>query len=177
VSIRSMFRSAALAALVGLALAPATGAQAQVAAGALSCRGGGSVGLVVTSYHQLDCIFRPGSGAPPQRYEARIRKIGVDLGFTQGEAMEWIVFAPTGVVGPGALMGAYGGAQASASLGVGIGANALVGGFHNSFALQPVSVTAQAGLNVAGGVAGLELVWVQEPTRPQRRHHHRHHRH
>src|SRR5215469_13296943 len=92
--------------LGALALAP-TGARADVEAGALSCRGAGALGLVVTSLHNFDCIFRPADGGPPQHYVASIRKVGVDLGFTNGEALEWLVFAPTRVVGPGGLSGAY----------------------------------------------------------------------
>ena len=45
----------------------------------------------------------------------------------------------------------------SASLGLGAGANALVGGSHRSFALQPLSVSGQVGVNLALGVAGLTL--------------------
>ena len=40
---------------------------------------------------------------------------------------------------------------------VGANANALVGGSNNSFALQPLSFEGQTGLNVAVGIAGLEL--------------------
>jgi hypothetical protein len=40
---------------------------------------------------------------------------------------------------------------------LGVGANALIGGSENSIALQPVSVQAQQGLNVAVGVAALSL--------------------
>jgi len=161
--------------LGALALAP-TAARANVEAGALSCRGAGAVGLVVTSVHNFDCIFRPADGGPPQRYAATIRKVGVDLGFTNGEALEWLVFAPSRVVGPGGLAGGYGGVQAGATLGVGIGANGLVGGVGNSFALQPVSVEAQQGLNVAGGLAGLQLSYLPMPG-PRHFHHHHHHHH
>jgi len=58
---------------------------------------------------------------------------------------------------PGALAGHYGGVTASVSLGVGAGANLLVGGFEKSIALQPVSVEGQNGLNVAAGVAEMSL--------------------
>ena len=44
-----------------------------------------------------------------------------------------------------------------ATVGVGVGANALVGGSNNTIALQPVSVQGQTGLSVAAGVAGLDL--------------------
>jgi hypothetical protein len=155
-SIKLAARSAVAAALLGFAFAPTT-AQASVEAGALSCRGGGAVGMVVTSLHQFNCIFRPAGGGPPQRYQATIRKVGLDLGFTKGEALGWLVFAPTRRIGPGDLAGRYGGVQAGASVGVGVGGNALVGGLSNSFALQPISVEAQRGLNVSGGFAGLEL--------------------
>ncbi len=165
-------RRVSLAATVGAVCAltlAATGAQANVEAGALSCRGGGAVGMVVTSLHHLACVFRPAAGGPVQHYEARIRKVGLDLGITRSEVLGWLVFAPSRVVGPGGLAGGYGGVQAGASIGVGVGANGLVGGLNNSFALQPVSVAAQTGVNVAGGLAGLELSYVGEPRHTRHR--------
>jgi hypothetical protein len=67
--------------------------------------------------------------------------------------------------------------QAAASFGVGVGGNALVGGSNNSFALQPVSAQVQGGLNVAAGLAGLELRPIADirPT-PVHIHHVRHHK-
>ena len=47
--------------------------------------------------------------------------------------------------------------EEGASAGAGVGANALIGGFNNTITLQPVSISAQTGLNVAAGVANLEL--------------------
>ncbi len=49
------------------------------------------------------------------------------------------------------------GAQGSASVGVGVGGNVLVGGSDNSIALQPLSVQGQVGVNVAAGLESLEL--------------------
>jgi len=46
-----------------------------------------------------------------------------------------------------ALAGTYVGASTEATLGVGLGANWLIGGSGKSFALQPWSVQGQAGLN------------------------------
>ena len=40
---------------------------------------------------------------------------------------------------------------------VGLGANVLVGGFDKGINLQPVSVQAQTGLNIAAGVSSLNL--------------------
>ena len=75
------------------------------------------------------------------------------------------VYAPSRRLGPGDLSGSYAGAQGSASVGVGLGGNALVGGSDNSFALQPLSLQGQVGLAVAAGLESLEL----RPGRCRRR--------
>jgi hypothetical protein len=103
----------------------------------------------------------------------------VDLGFTDQTRFSWAVNAPTGRLGRGDLAGNYGGVGANASVGVGGGGNFLVGGPANSYALQPISVQGQTGLNVAAGVADIELQPVRfaygGPRRHIRRHHHHHH--
>jgi hypothetical protein len=96
-------------------------------------------------------------GMPEDRYIATIQKVGLDLGITQETALAWSVFAPTAQLGPGDLSGNYAGAQGSASLGVGAGGNALVGGSNNSIALQPLSLQGQVGVNIAAGLESLEL--------------------
>ena len=60
-------------------------------------------------------------------------------------------------LGPGDLAGNYVGAQGSATLGVGVGGNVLVGGSGNSIALQPLSVQGQVGVAIAAGLESLEL--------------------
>jgi hypothetical protein len=146
----------AVAAALMMATMP-TGAQAATEVGGLSCRSAGSVGYVVGALLNFNCVFVPSYGGPAHRYVGVVRRIGVDLGWTQGVSMGWVVFAPTGVIHPGDLAGNYGGVQGNASVGIGAGANAMVGGSNNSFALQPVSAQAQAGLNVSAGFTGLEL--------------------
>jgi len=44
-------------------------------------------------------------------------------------------------------------------VGVGAGANVLVGGSNRTISLQPVSVEGNTGLNVAGGVAQVTLTF------------------
>src|SRR5947199_4865594 len=154
-----MRRIALLAALgATLAAAPFASASAQerVQIGVLECRGGASVGFIVGSVTNLGCVLRAG-GIPEDRYIATIRKVGLDLGITQESALAWAVFAPVARLGPGDLSGNYAGAQGSASIGVGLGGNALVGGSANSIALQPLSLQGQVGLNVAAGLESLEL--------------------
>jgi di/tricarboxylate transporter len=71
--------------------------------------------------------------------------------------MTWAVIAPTRGFHRGALAGRYVGASGSASVGVGLGANVLIGGWHRSIALQPLSVEGHTGVNLALGIAGLTL--------------------
>jgi hypothetical protein len=151
--------------LAGIAAATLTAsfasAQAQqpmqrVQVGVLECRGGSSIGFIVGSVTNLGCVLRI-DGLPEDRYVATIRKVGVDLGITQESALAWGVWAPVARLGPGDLSGNYAGAQGSASVGVGVGGNVLVGGSDNSIALQPLSVQGQVGLSVAAGLESLEL--------------------
>ena len=166
-------RKTCLSAIVAALLmtAASTGVQANVEAGGLTCRSAGGVGFVVGSVLHLDCVFVPSLGGPEHHYAGVIHRYGVDLGVTKDVTLGWIVFAPTGAIHPGDLAGAYGGVQGNASVGVGAGANVMLGGSNNTFALQPVSAEGQVGLNVSAGVAGLELHPVDGPW------HHRHHRH
>ena len=152
-----MTRSSCLvAAALLVASADMAAAQSRVAAGVLECRAGPSTTFIVGSVRDFDCLFTPTAG-PLERYGATIQRLGVDLGWSTSTVLLWSVFAPAEVVGPGALAGVYGGVSAGAAVGVGLGANALAGGLNNSFALQPLSVEGQTGLNAFAGVSSLEL--------------------
>src|ERR1700678_674988 len=157
-----MRRSSILAGVaVTLLAASFTGAHAQaplnrVQVGVLECRGGASIGFIVGSVTNLGCVLRV-AGMPEDRYIATIQKVGVDIGITEESSLAWGVWAPVARLGPGDLSGSYAGAQGSASVGVGVGGNALIGGPHNSIAWQPLSVQGQVGLNVAAGLESLEL--------------------
>lgn len=147
--------------LVGLAaatlmIATAEAQQSRVRVGMLECRGGASMGFIVGSVTNLGCVLHT-EGRPDTPYVATIRKVGLDLGITPETALGWAVFAPVERFGPGDLSGDYAGAQGSAALGVGVGANVLVGGSNNSIALQPLSLQGQTGINVALGLQELEL--------------------
>jgi hypothetical protein len=151
-------------------------AMAPVQAGILQCQGGQNVGFVVGSVTNLNCVFQS-EGRRPEAYVATVRRFGVDLGFTEQTQFSWAVNAPEGRVGRGELAGNYGGVGANASVGVGFGGNFLVGGPRNAYALQPISVQGQTGLNVAAGVAGIELQPVQVGYHGHHHHwHHHHHR-
>ena len=92
-----------------------------------------------------------------EHYVGTVSKFGVDIGYTEGGVLVWGVFAPSSDVRAGALQGDYAGATASATVGVGLGANVLIGGLDKSIALQPVSVEGNRGLNVAAGIGAISL--------------------
>ncbi len=154
---RFLLSAAAAITMLASSIAGAHAQQVQrVQIGVLECRGGASIGFIVGSVTNLGCVFRA-DGVPEDRYIATIRKVGLDLGITQESALAWGVFAPTARLGPGDLSGNYAGAQGSATLGVGVGGNVLVGGSANSIALQPLSLQGQVGVSIAAGLESLEL--------------------
>jgi hypothetical protein len=151
---------AALLAL-GLATAPALAKDSRgVKIGVLSCDVAAGVGVIIASSRSVDCTFERSVGGRNERYKGTIDRVGLDIGITGKAVMAWVVFAP-GKLKRGALAGSYAGVSAEASVAVGLGANALLGGSNKSIALQPLSVQAQTGLNVAAGVAALRLKYVK----------------
>jgi hypothetical protein len=129
--------------------------QGGIKAGVLTCNVSSGWGVVFGSSRDLRCVYQPLKGSP-EHYVGHITKYGIDIGYTQGGVIVWAVFAPSNLA-PGALGDGYAGATASATVGVGAGVNALVGGFKNSITLQPVSIEGNTGLNIAGGIAAMRL--------------------
>ena len=145
---------------VTAALPMASTAQAAVKTGVLNCRVAAGVGLIFGSRRGVECEFRSNRGT--EYYTGRIGRVGLDVGVTRNSVIVWNVFEPSRRHGD--LSGRYTGATAQATIGVGLGANVLVGGGQNSVALQPLSVTAQTGLNLALGVSSLHLTRVKAPA-------------
>ena len=155
---------AVAAAALGLAAgAFANGAPAQaqgvgMQAGVLTCNVASGFGFIFGSSRSINCSFSP-AGGTPQHYTGTINQFGVDIGYVQGGVLIWTVLAPTTSPPPGALNGTFIGATASATAGVGVGANVLLGGSGNTISLQPLSIQGQTGLNIAAGVASLTLTF------------------
>jgi hypothetical protein len=149
----------ALAAVTALSsamtLPAAAGSKHGVKVGVLRCHVEGGVGFIIGSSKDADCVFKRAGGGR-EHYRGSIGKLGVDIGVTSATELGWIVFAP-GKITRGALKGSYTGAGAEATLGLGLGANVLVGGFKRGINLQPISLQAQQGLNIAAGVESLHL--------------------
>jgi hypothetical protein len=153
-SIRAVSSLAAL--VVAIACAQPASAQQNVKIGALRCDVSAGLGLIVASTKEMRCVYHAARGYTEHYYGA-IKKFGLDIGQTNRGVLAWDVLAPTMGTRHGALAGDYVGVGASATVGAGVGANALIGGFGRSITLQPLSVEAQTGLALAAGVASLTL--------------------
>jgi len=155
--------------VVTLALAAAlcvpVAAQAQPAwaqVGQLRCTVKPNVGFIIYGHQPMDCQFTPSATAPssgmPQAYDGAINTVGLNIGVSAGSQLAWSVFAPTKGLEAGALAGEYVGVTGDVGLGIGGGANILLGGSHRTFALQPLSLQGStASLRVVLGVSSLKL--------------------
>ena len=153
--IRIAFAAALTAAAIATVLTAAVNAQpSRVQTGTLECSLSSSIGLVVGSQRNVNCLFK--TNGPPEAYAGTLTRIGLDIGVTSGGAIIWAVFSDTNRY-TGMLSGTYVGATAEASIAAGLGANVLVGGSNRSVALQPLSLQGQIGLNIAAGVGELTL--------------------
>jgi hypothetical protein len=129
--------------------------------GALQCNLAPAVELIVASRQRLSCTYTPDGSGPIETYFGHLTTVGMALGVNGGGKMTWAVFAPISRHYRGALAGTYVGLSADAAVGVGLGANALVGGSRRSVALQPLSVEANTGADLTAGVSRLRLHWAQ----------------
>ena len=153
---KKLIAAALAASVLAMTAVPASAAD-RVQVGRLSCDIAGGVGYLIGSEKEVSCTFKPKEGKR-QHYDGVIRKLGLDIGVTDQTRLEWIVFSASGPnVSKGSLSGTYVGGSGEATLGVGGGANWLIGGSKKGFALQPWSVQASTGVNLTWAFAGLTL--------------------
>jgi hypothetical protein len=152
--------------LAALALAAMFSAPAQVQAqswpqvGTLTCNVDPNVGFIIVGHQSMRCLYQPSAGqGPPQNYDGALNTVGVSIGFSAESVLAWAVFAPTTGVPAGALAGEYVGVTGTAAVGVGGGANVLLGGSNRTIALQPLSLQGSIALNVVAGASSLRLRW------------------
>lgn len=125
--------------------------------GTLECKVAPNVSFVVGSIRTAGCIFYPANSRRAQRYRADIGRIGLDLNLSAGGTLVWAVHAHNRRLYPGDLRGTYTGASANIAVGLGVGGNVLVGGSHNTVALQPLSGEGNVGVGLSLGVGQLHL--------------------
>jgi hypothetical protein len=155
-----MYRTLAAFALFAMFAGPADAQTpprwAQV--GMLNCKLNPSIGFIIAGHQSMECRFTPNApNAPPQAYHGALNTVGLDIGITAGGVMGWAVLASTAGAPAGALAGEYVGASGDVGLGLGVGANVLLGGSERSIALQPVSVEGSVAINAVLGLSALKL--------------------
>ncbi len=125
--------------------------------GDLNCIVDGGWGLLVGSSKDASCEYVKADGTT-ETYTGKLNKIGIDIGKTEDAYMTWAVFTRDDVdPGANALLGQYSGVSGELTLGIGLGANALIGGNGQSIGLQPLALQNNTGLNLAVGLASLNL--------------------
>jgi hypothetical protein len=147
---KKLVAAAALAALTfaGLATAADAAPKGRIQAGILTCEVDPGFGFLVGSDKSLTCAYKASKSGKTEHYTGSLKKLGIDVGFTAGAKIAWLVFtAEKAPVKKHALAGTYVGASSEATLGVGLGGNWLIGGSNKSIALQPWSIQGQVGLN------------------------------
>lgn len=118
---------------------------------------GSRLNLIVHSTADVKCEFNSTAGGSVERYKGETGiGFGVDLNFKKDESMVFAVFSADFKPGTNQLAGKYVGAGGSAAVGVGVGAQVLVGGNNRTVSLQPV-VTGSTGLGAAAGITYLYL--------------------
>jgi hypothetical protein len=152
---------AILAASAAIAVATTIALPAQAASGVkvgvLTCNEQSGWGLILGGSQRLNCRFDPASGEPSSFYSGHVSKLGLDIGHISGGTLSWVVFAPSSDLAPGGLQGTYGGVSGSIALGVGAGANLMIGGFDRAIQLQPLSVEGLKGAEITAALGSMDL--------------------
>jgi hypothetical protein len=146
-------------ALVAVLAVPAAAQapQSWTQVGGLSCKVDPNIGFIIVGHQPMQCLFTPNAPLPPQAYEGAINTVGLNVGISAGGVLGWAVFAPTAGLPAGALAGEYVGVSGDIGIGLGAGANVLLGGSARTVALQPLSLQGSVALNVVLGVSSLKL--------------------
>ena len=144
-------------------LSSPAGAQNWTQVGTLSCKVDPNIGFIIVGHQPMQCVYNQAPGSlpqvPPQSYDGAINTIGLSIGISAGSVLGWAVFAPTTGMPAGALAGEYVGVSGDIGIGLGAGANVLVGGSNRTIALQPLSLQGSVALNVVAGLSSLKLRW------------------
>ena len=134
--------------------APAWAVNAQV--GILKCDTSTGIGEIITRKQTMTCVFTKNDGTK-ENYTGSINEFGIELGDVKEGHLIWAVVSGSAAKDNGLLTGKYDGADAEAAAGLGLGADVLLGGTEKAFALQPLAVEGETGINIAAGVEQIEL--------------------
>src|SRR5262249_12906842 len=134
--------------LIAISLAPAPAQTPWTQAGMLTCKLNPSIGFLIAGHRSMACRVTQCGRRHVQASEDAVNAVGIDTGMRAGGGLGWAVFAPTVGLPAGAHAGEYIGASGDIGIGVGAGANVLIGGSNRTVALQPVSLEGSIAVNV-----------------------------
>jgi hypothetical protein len=152
-----LIRRLALLAGAASALSIAGPAWSNTQLGMLRCDTSIGIGEILVRKQKMACTFTHTNGQI-ENYTGTIHQYGVEIGMVKEGHLAWAVFAGSPASGTGLLAGKYGGVDASAAVGIGLGADVLVGGTGKALSLQPLAVEGEPGIGIAAGVEQIELV-------------------
>jgi len=157
---KTVFSLAALAlagSMATAAVAAETSAGAKI--GVMSCDTVPNTGftLLIHSTVGVKCVFKSSQGVVEHYKGETGVGLGIDLNYDRQTHTIYSVLAADFKKGEYQMAGKYVGAGGSASLGVGVGAHALIGGNNKSITLNPVAISGQKGIGVEGGLTYLYL--------------------
>ncbi len=142
-----------------IALAP-TSSLADIHVGVLTCKSvpQSGVSLVVRSTADIRCAIKY-SGGRVERYKGESGiALGLDLSFKGNEKFAFKVISSSGVEpGKHSLTGKYFGSRPTANTTSSVGTAGLVGGYDDSFGLDPVALEAAKGVGIAAGIGFLYI--------------------
>ncbi len=157
-----LFHCVLIAGLLYLTAAFETGAAEDpgLKIGVLTCKKvkNGGVNLLIHSSAQVTCVFTSRNGIEKYQGETGIM-LGIDLEWDAAKNAIFTVFSLTNDKNKESysLSGKYIGARASATIGVGLGVQVLVGAGENHFTLQPLVIEDKVGFGAAAGIGYLYL--------------------
>lgn len=140
----------------GQALATEVSKGAQI--GLLECRTveGSGFTLLISSTADVKCRFEA-TGGVVEKYRGETGvALGIDLHWDRKTKIVYTVFAANYKAGSYQLTGKYLGGGGSATVGVGVGAQALIGGGNKSISLEP-ALSGSKGAGISGGMTYLYL--------------------
>jgi hypothetical protein len=120
--------------------------------------------LIISSSVDVEAVFTDSAGKTEHYIGEMGVKLGVDFTYKTEEELGYLVFSPSADYRTGsyALQGKYFGTTASATVGVGVSARLLLGGFDKSFTLQPLALGVNEGV---GASLGLGYLYLQKDHR------------
>lgn len=149
----------ALMAFIAIPMAAFAGTTQGTRVGLLTCKTvpGSTLSLIVHSTEDIKCSFKANAGGTEHYKGETGVGLGFDVSFDRETTMVYAVMSANVKAGDYQLAGKYFGGGGSATVGAGVGAQALIGGGHKNVSLQPVALSGSSGVGVSGGVTYLYL--------------------